>query len=172
MRKPILILFLPFVFIACNTSDYNKEPKTDSTENKTAEDTTHGHSMDMTGNVAALPAVPEGARVYFKNLKNNATVASPLKVEFGVANIKIDTAGPVVAGSGHHHLFVDAEDSLPAGTVIPKDSTHLHFGKGQIKIDSLKLSPGKHKLTLQFADGLHRSYGGKMTSTINVTVKK
>jgi Domain of unknown function (DUF4399) len=35
----------------------------------------------------------------------------------------------------------------------------------------VKLTPGKHVLTLQFADGIHRSYGGQMASTINVTVK-
>jgi len=133
-------------------------------------DTTH--HMATSGVVPELPAIPEGARVYFKNLKNGATVLSPLKVEFGVDHIKIDTAGPVVAGSGHHHLFVDAEDSLAAGTVIPKDPSHLHFGKGQVHVDSLKLAPGKHKLTLQFADGLHRSYGGKLATTVNVTVKK
>jgi hypothetical protein len=127
--------------------------------------------MNMTTNVPELPAVPEGARVYFKNLKNNATVSSPLRIEFGVQNIRIDTVGPVVANSGHHHLFIDAEDSLAAGTVVPKDATHLHFGKGQTFVDSVNLSPGKHKLTLQFADGLHRSYGSKLATTINVTVK-
>jgi len=32
--------------------------------------------------------------------------------------------------------------------------------------------PGKHRLTLQFADGLHRSYGSKMATSVNITVKK
>jgi hypothetical protein len=57
------------------------------------------------------------------------------------------------------------------GTVIPKDSTHLHFGKAQTET-SLTLSPGKHKLTLQLADGLHRSYGSQLATSITVTVKK
>jgi len=60
---------------------------------------------------------------------------------------------------------------LPVGTVVPKDSTHLHFGKGQTET-TVQLTPGKHKLTLQFADGLHRSYGGKLATTISVNVKK
>ena len=88
-----------------------------------------------------------------------------------VENIKVDTAGPVIAGIGHHHLFIDAEDSLAAGTMVPKDSSHLHFGKGQTETE-VKLAPGKHKLTLQFADGLHRSYGSKLSSVITVDVKK
>lgn len=166
----MLTLLSVMLLLACNTSDYNKETR-DKADATTSEDTTHNHSMTTTENVTPLPAIPDGARVYFKNVKNNSTVSSPLKVEFGIENIQIDTAGPVVAGSGHHHLFVDAEDSLAAGTVIPKDATHLHFGKGQTQIDSLKLSAGQHKLTLQFADGLHRSYGGKLATTINVIVK-
>ena len=171
MLKSTLIPIASVIFItACNNSSENKVETTDTTTSAMTEDTTH--HMATTGAVPELPAIPEGARVYFKNLKNGATVSSPLKVEFGVQKIKIDTAGPVVAGSGHHHLFVDAEDSLAAGTVIPKDATHLHFGKGQVEVDSLKLTPGKHKLTLQFADGLHRSYGGKMATSVNVTVKK
>jgi len=85
--------------------------------------------------------------------------------------IKVDTAGPVIAGIGHHHLLIDAEDSLTAGTMVPKDSTHLHFGKGQTETE-IKLAPGKHKLALQFADGLHRSYGGKLSTVITVNVKK
>ena len=171
MLKSTVILLATISFIiACNNSSENKTETTDTTTSAMTADTTH--HMATSGAVPELPAIPEGARVYFKNLKNGATVSSPLKVEFGVDHIKIDTAGPVVAGSGHHHLFVDAEDSLVAGTIIPKDSTHLHFGKGQTHIDSLKLSPGKHKLTLQFADGLHRSYGGKMATTITVNVKK
>jgi hypothetical protein len=30
----------------------------------------------------------------------------------GIDNMKVDTAGPVVAASGHYHIFIDAEDSL------------------------------------------------------------
>jgi len=118
-----------------------------------------------------LPDVPAGAKVMFKGLKNGASVSSPLKVQMGVEGIKVDTAGPVIAGIGHHHLFIDAEDSLAAGIMVPKDSTHLHFGKGQTETE-VKLTPGKHKLTLQFADGLHRSYGSKLATTITVNVKK
>ena len=42
-----------------------------------------------------------------------------------------------------------------AGTEIPFDETHLHFGKGQTEA-ALTLAPGKHKLTLQFANALHK----------------
>jgi hypothetical protein len=42
-----------------------------------------------------------------------------------------------------------------AGAEIPFDETHLHFGKGQTEA-SIPLTPGKHTLTLQFANALHK----------------
>ena len=167
-------IFLPIVLVAllaaCNNSSSDKDKKEDSALNSMSSDTM-SHMVNSNMAVPELPIIPEGAKVVFTSLKNAAIVSSPLKVEMGTVLMNVDTAGPVIAGTGHHHLFIDAEDSLAAGTMVPKDSTHLHFGKGQ-KETEIKLSPGKHKLTLQFADGLHRSYGSKLSATIMVEVKK
>src|SRR5215831_11402983 len=165
--KPLLLIVAIF-FIACNNSGESSSTVKDTTTNANTD--TANKMSSMTPTVAELPAVPQGAKVYFKNLKNYQTVTTPVKVEMGIDKMKIDTAGPVVAGSGHYHIFVDAEDSLASGTMIPKDSTHLHYGKGQTEA-TIPLTPGKHKLTLQFADGLHRSYGSQMATTVNVNVK-
>lgn len=170
MYKKILIPVLTIGLFACNNSGNNSSATNDSSDKKMNADTTSS-TPTTTATVPDLPAVPAGARVYFKNLKNNETVTSPVKVQMAVEKMKVDTAGPVVAGSGHYHIFIDAEDSLTSGAMVPKDSTHLHYGKGQTEA-TVALSPGKHKLTLQFADGLHRSYGSKLASTINVNVKK
>jgi hypothetical protein len=168
MYKKILLPILTITFIACNNSTDKASATGDSTD-KMSSDTMS--TMTTTATVPELPAVPEGAKVYFKNLKNGAAVKSPVKVVMAVDNMKVDTAGPVVAASGHYHIFIDAEDSLSSGTMVPKDSTHLHYGKGQTEAE-VKLAPGVHKLTLQFADGLHRSYGGKLAATVSVNVKK
>ena len=158
--------------IACNNSTDSSTTATDTATTATKTDSSHEtmHHDTTAANITPLPAVPAGAKVYFKNLKEGASVKSPFKVQFGVDGIKLDTAGPIVDGSGHHHLLIDAEDSIAAGTVVKKDSTHLHFGKAQ-KETELTLAPGKHKLTLQYADGIHRSYGGQLAKSINVTVK-
>jgi hypothetical protein len=170
MEKRLFIAAVSFLVLsACNNSGKGSDKGSDTT-NKMMSDTSHTMSMNSF-NVPDVPAVPDGAKVFFKNLKDGATIKSPFKVQMGVDKMKVDTAGPVVAGSGHFHIFVDAEDSLPLGTVVPKDSTHFHYGKGQTEAE-LTLAPGKHKLTLQFADGIHRSYGSKMATTVNVMVKK
>ena len=170
MRK---ISFLPALMLvgltACNNA--GDKPAGGSDTPATAGHDTSMHMAANTGNVPPLPEIPAGAKVYFKNLKDGQTVSSPVKVEMGIDSMKVDTAnGPIVAGTGHHHLLIDAGDSIPAGTPVPKDSTHLHFGKGQTSTE-VKLTPGQHLLTLQFADAAHRSYGSKLATTIKVTVK-
>jgi len=82
----------------------------------------------------------------------------------------IKPAGELAEGTGHHHLIIDSP-VIPKGTPIPVDEKHIHFGKGQTETE-IKLSPGKHVLSLQFADGAHLSYGPEMRATITVTVKE
>jgi hypothetical protein len=137
-----------------------------------------GHEGHPTAEVAQglpLPAVPAGAKVTFLAPKDGEKITGPLengkvavKVQMGAENIAIKPAGPVEAGSGHHHVLIDA-DAMPAGTVVPKDETHLHFGQGQTEA-SIAVSPGEHTLTLQLADGIHRSYGPQLAASIKVNV--
>jgi hypothetical protein len=164
--------FVPAVLlmalVACNSG--TKSSESSDTSATTASTDTMNHMMDTT-NAAAMTPAPAGAKVFFKNLKDGQTVKSPFKIEMGVSGIALDTAGSMAVNTGHHHLLVDDGDSIPMGTVVPKDSTHLHFGKAQTET-TLTLPPGKHKLTLQLGDGLHRSYGSQLTSTVTVNVKK
>ncbi|MCB0716025.1 MAG: DUF4399 domain-containing protein [Chitinophagaceae bacterium] len=166
MKVKLFLTALGFmVFASCKNASDSKEATTDST-NQTEQ---HDMTENTTG-VPDMPAIPEGAKVEFKNLKDNATISSPFTLQMGVENMQVDSAGPVKPGSGHHHLFIDGPDSLAQGTVVPKDSTHIHFGNAQTSYE-LQLTPGKHKLTLQFADGLHRSYGSQLSKTITVNIK-
>lgn len=155
-----------FVFLSACNSTHNKN--TTSTDSTAAPMGQSALSVPSVKN--QLPEVPAGAKVFFVNLKNGQTVSSPVEVEMGVSGMSVDSAGVVKAGSGHHHILIDAGDSVAMGTTIPADAHHLHFGNAQTKA-ALNLSPGKHRLTLQFADGIHRSYGEQMAASITVNVK-
>jgi hypothetical protein len=100
---------------------------------------------------------------------NNAVVGTTFKVRFGTTGMAVAPAGDVVANSGHHHLLINL-DSIATGESIPFTEKHMHFGKGQQEAD-VKLAPGVYKLTAQFANGAHQSYGKDMSQTITVTVK-
>lgn len=152
--------------ISCNSGNNSETTKTDSTNVQA--DTSHS-SMNMT-TPSLLPDVPAGASVFFKNLKDGETVSSTVKVEMGAKDISVDSAGAVKPNSGHFHILIDAEDSIPTGLVVAKDSAHLHYGNAQQEA-TLTLPAGKHKLALQFADGAHRSYGSKLATSVTINVK-
>lgn len=109
--------------------------------------------------------------VDFLSPRKNETVKSPFKVKMNVSGKKVRAAGeaPDDKTTGHHHLIIDG-GFIPQGQVIPSDEKHLHFGKGQTETE-VKLSAGEHSLTLQFADGAHRSYGEPLSKTIKIKVR-
>ncbi len=112
----------------------------------------------------------EQPSVFFANLKDGQTITSSFKLKMGVKGMEVKPAGTLKEGTGHHHLVID-ESFVEKGSVVTKDATHIHFGKGQTEHELL-LSPGKHTLTLQFADGAHQSYGKELSKTITVEVQK
>ncbi len=118
----------------------------------------------------AAPKAGENAKVFFANLKDGQTIPQDYKILFGIEGMAIKKAGDAEdKHSGHHHLLIN-QGPVASGQVIPADENHLHYGQGQTET-GLKLKPGTYKLTLQFADGAHRSYGEKLSSTVKVTVK-
>jgi len=130
----------------------------------------HDHDkMNSETEEADLLPVPEGASVYFANLKDGQTVTNPVQVEFGVEGIEVEPAGELHEGKGHHHIIING-GALERGTVVPSDSVNIHYGKGQTETE-LTLPKGQHTLTLQFADGYHQSYGEQLSKTISVVVE-
>lgn len=123
----------------------------------------------------ALPAIPEGASVSFIAPADGAKVEGAavdgkvgVAVKMGATNLTVKPAGQIEAGTGHHHLLIDTTPD-PEGAVVAKDEQHQHYGQGETEA-TLQLTPGEHTLQLQFADGLHRSYGPKLASTIKIIV--
>ncbi len=108
-------------------------------------------------------------KVTFENLKDGQTVKTKFKAKFKIEGMKIKPAGTLDVGTGHHHVIVDGA-AIPKGQVVPKDEKNLHYGKGETSAE-LNLTPGSHKLTLQFADGNHLSYGPELSQTITVKVE-
>ena len=100
---------------------------------------------------------------------NGATVGTTFKVRFGVTGMAVAPAGDIIKDSGHNHLLIDRMP-VKAGESVPFDDNHRHFGAGQTEA-MITLPPGKYKLTSQFANGAHQSYGAPMSSSIEITVK-
>ncbi len=137
-----------------------------------------GASAFATAGIAGdTPSTP-GAKVYFVNLKDGATVSGPVKVIFGLSGMGVAPAGIEKEGTGHHHLFInrpelgkgpDGKDEFEAN--IPADDNHKHYGKGQTEA-TLELKPGKHTLQLVLGDQNHIPHNPPVVSdVITITVK-
>jgi len=122
---------------------------------------------------ATSPAYAKGPKnsVYFSNVKDGDTVPRKFLYQFEVTGYELSPAAAgLKEGTGHHHMIVDGpKDFVDNGEVIPMDATHKHYGKAQTE-GELDLEPGKHKITLQFANALHESYGKAFAKTITVNV--
>ncbi len=123
--------------------------------------------LTMAGSAYAHEGHEHG--VSFETPKDGATLDHTFKVEMEVEGMKVHKAGDPVDGTGHFHIIVDG-DCVKQGVAIAKDSTHMHYGKGQTET-FISLKSGTHTLSLQFADGHHISYGKDWCKTIHVTVK-
>ena len=100
---------------------------------------------------------------------NGATVGTTFKVRFGVTGMVVAPAGDIITDSGHNHLLIN-QMPVPKGESVPFDDQHKHFGGGQTEA-MITLPPGQYKLTSQFANGAHQSYGAPMSASIQITVK-
>jgi hypothetical protein len=122
--------------------------------------------------VAEPTPAPSGPRALFLQPADGATVASPVRLEFGTEDFLIvavpeGTVTEPRPEMGHHHVAIDTE-CLPAGAPIPRAAPWVHFGDGNNVID-MQLPAGPHTLTLQIGDDLHQTIEGLCT-TISVDV--
>lgn len=124
----------------------------------------------LTLGLLAACATPAPAKsVSLLEPAEGATVGTTFKVRFGVKGMAVAPAGEIIADSGHNHLLIN-QMPVAKGESVPFDDQHKHFGAGQTEA-LITLPPGKYKLTSQFANGAHQSYGAPMSSTIQITVK-
>lgn len=167
------LLLVAIVIGACN----NAPISTDQTVEDTTKVVSHEHSEHHDMPASDL-TVESGQSVYFPNLTDGQEISLPYVIEFGVKGMIVEPAQMPSKGKGHHHLLIDQE-AVASGEMVPmgqEQNGYFHFGKGQTR-DTLSvtkypmLKKGTHKLRLQFANGLHQSYGPAMSTEVMITIK-
>jgi Domain of unknown function (DUF4399) len=120
--------------------------------------------------VAHAQSAPADAKLYIIWPHDGDRVKSPFWCRFGLRNMGIAPAGVHAPNTGHHHLFLDVDEPLTAGEVIPSDKSHLHFGAGQTEA-YLDLPAGRHSLQLVMGDADHKIFDPPLASKkIHITV--
>jgi len=134
-----------------------------------------GVSLALPAATAALAGetpAPEGAKVYFINLKDGDTVTSPVTIQFGLEGMGVAPAGVENEKTGHHHLIIDETiEGKELNEAIPADDNHKHFGGGQTET-TVELAPGEHTLQLVLGDWSHIPHNPPvMSERITITVE-
>ena len=129
-------------------------------------------SRPSSGGQQAVSEAEEGkvSGVFFRNIQNGAVLRSPFTVEMGVSGMELEPAGEVREGYGHHHILVNMSH-WPIGEVIPMSDSTIHYGQGQSEV-TLSLAPGEYTLSLQYADGVHASYGPDWATSVDILVQE
>lgn len=120
--------------------------------------------------LAEKTPAPAGAKVYFVEPTDGATVTSPVKVKFGLSGMGVAPAGVEHDKTGHHHLLINT--GLPdLEYPIPADDNYVHFGGGQTET-TVELPKGTHTLQLLMGDWSHIPHDPPVKSeVITITVK-
>ncbi|MDN5204101.1 DUF4399 domain-containing protein [Fulvivirgaceae bacterium BMA10] len=154
MKKIFLFIIVCGVAFACSSNKKSDESSGNEAQNEATSSETE-------------ETKPE---VFFLSPQDGDTVGTTVRVSMGVKGMEVEPAGAVNEGKGHHHIIIDGS-FIEKGVVVPADSTHIHYGKGQTEVE-VTLQPGTHTLTMQFADGFHQSYGESMSAQITVVVSE
>jgi hypothetical protein len=156
----VVVVSAAFSLAAC--SSQTPPPAESTTAAAPAADASHeGHTM---------------GKVFFVEPKDGATVSAnqPVKFVFGAENFTIAAIpeGEVKEtrpNLGHFHLGVD-KDCVTAGQEIVRGTADwVHFGSGSNNIE-MSLTPGKHTMSVQVGDDLHRAVDG-LCQTITITAE-
>ena len=87
------------------------------------------------------------------------------------STVPILPAGDLTPGTGHHHLFLDADVSaagVPVPTV-PGSIVHMGNAASEFRFDSV--APGTHRLIAVVADGVHVPLQPWVVDTVTFTTR-
>jgi hypothetical protein len=127
--------------------------------------------LALTATAGSVSTSPAGAKVYFIEPQDGATVGSTFTVKFGLSGMGVAPAGTDRENTGHHHILIDL-DALPDMTKpLPATDNIVHFGGGQTETE-LTLPPGEHTLQLLLGNHVHIPHEKPVISDkITITVE-
>jgi hypothetical protein len=144
MKNATLLLLLPLVLVACGG-----EP---------AEDTVEQAAEPSAGAVTIVTPM-NGALI--NGTEINVTLSS---------TVEILPAGDMTPGTGHHHLYLNA-DLTPADQPIPTvPGSIVHMGDASTAFVFEDVEPGTYRLIAVVADGAHFPLEPWVVDTVEFTV--
>lgn len=150
MKKILLSLLVPLAMVACGG-----DAETES----------------MPEAMPAASASQDAGTVTIVTPANGALI-SGTEVSITLSStVDIQPAGTMTAGTGHHHLFLNADVS-PAGEPVPTvPGSIIHMGDASAAYVFRDLPSGEYRLIAVVADGLHVPLQPWVVDTVTFTVQ-
>ena len=103
----------------------------------------------------AADEAPIGTVTIAQPAAESQVMGANVTVSLQVAGFQIVPAGDTTSGTGHHHLYLDA-DLTGAGEPVPTvPGSIIHMGDGSSEYTFEGVLPGEHRLIAVVADGIH-----------------
>jgi len=97
-------------------------------------------------------------------------MTADVTVTLTAEGVQIVPAGEMASGTGHHHLYLDADLTAP-GTPVPSvPGSIIHIGDGSAEYTFEGVAPGEHRLIAVVADGIHIPLVPPVVDTVMFTV--
>lgn len=100
------------------------------------------------------------------------TVDGPdVTVTLDVSGVRIVQAGDTTSGTGHHHLYLDA-DLTPADQPVPSvPGSIVHMGDASSSFTFTGVPSGEHRIIAVVGDGMHVPLQPWVVDTVNFVVR-
>lgn len=145
MKRVIALLVLPLAIAACGGAD----------DTETAD-----MPMDEpAANSVTIVTPMDGAQINGTQINVNLS-----------SSVTIMPAGDLTDGTGHHHLYLNA-DLTPADQPVPTvPGSIIHMGDGSSTYVFDDVAPGEYRLIAVVADGVHVPLQPWVVDTVTFTV--
>lgn len=118
------------------------------------------------------PSMTPARTVTIMSPADGSEVMGPdVTVELSVSGVQIVPAGDMTEGTGHHHLYLDADLTAPDAPVPTVPGSIIHMGTGDSIFTFEDVSSGEHRLIAVVADGLHVPLQPWVVDTVTFTVR-
>lgn len=133
---------------------------------------TSSREMDPTPATEMAPQETATGTVRILAPAEGATLdGSDVTVELEVTGVRIVAAGDTTSGTGHHHLYLDAE-LTPGDQPVPSvPGSIIHMGDGSATYTFEGVAPGDHRIIAVVADGVHVPLQPWVVDTVTFTVR-